>query len=52
MQSTEKIMLHLELLYQIKHKKIEIRNKIVQETIRFWEKKIRIIQIKKFHLVF
>lgn len=42
MQSTEKIMLHLELLYQIKHKKIEIRNKIVQETIRFWEKKLEL----------
>ena len=42
MQSTEKIMLHLELLHQIKHKKIEIRNKIVQETIRFWEKKLEL----------
>ena len=42
MQSTEKIMLHLELLYQIKPKKIEIRNTIVQETIRFWEKKLEL----------
>ena len=42
MQSTEKIMLHLEVLYQVKPKKIEIRNKILQETIRFWEEKLKL----------
>tara|TARA_R110000744_G_scaffold358178_1_gene465203 strand:- start:35 stop:169 length:135 start_codon:yes stop_codon:yes gene_type:complete len=40
MQSREKIILHLELLYEIKEKKIEIRNTIVKETILFWEKKL------------
>jgi len=42
MQSTEKIILHLEVLYQVKPKKIEIRNKILQETIRFWEEKLKL----------
>tara|TARA_R110000803_G_scaffold195190_1_gene258377 strand:+ start:234 stop:368 length:135 start_codon:yes stop_codon:yes gene_type:complete len=40
MQSREKIILHLELLYEIKEKKIEIRNTIVKETILFWQEKL------------